>query len=116
KEFNESAEKTLRLYAQRLQQFPQAVPYMLSALDFSMDEPKRAVIAGEPGKVETHSLLRAVHSVYQPDKVVLGTSGQVEPFAKTLPARNDPVLYLCTGTACQPPTSQAEKIRAMLAE
>jgi uncharacterized protein YyaL (SSP411 family) len=116
REFTEAAEKTLRLYAQRLQQFPQAVPYMLSALDFSMDEPKRAVIAGEPGKVETHSLLRAVHSVYQPDKVVLGTSGQVEPFAKTLPARNGPVLYLCTGTACQPPTSQAEKIRAMLAE
>src|SRR5262249_28349196 len=45
KEFAEAAEKTLRLFAARLQQVPQAVPYMLAALDFSMQEPKRAVVA-----------------------------------------------------------------------
>ena len=41
KDFTEAAEKTLRLFAHRLQNFPQAMPFMLHALDFSLQEPKR---------------------------------------------------------------------------
>jgi uncharacterized protein YyaL (SSP411 family) len=59
-------------------------------------------------------LLRAAHSVYQPNRVVLGNAGSVEPFAKTLPAKDGPVVYLCTGKACQPPTGDAEKVKEFL--
>jgi uncharacterized protein YyaL (SSP411 family) len=59
-------------------------------------------------------LLRAIHSVYQPNKVVLGNTGLVEPFAKTLPAKDGPVVYFCTGTACQPPTKEVAKIKELL--
>ena len=114
KAFTQAAEKSLRLFAHRLQQVPQAVPYLLQALDFSLDEPWRAVIAGDPGSPDTRKLLRAVHSAYQPNKVVLGNAGTVEPFAKTLPAREGPVVYLCSGTACQPPTSDPAAVRGML--
>ena len=112
--FTQAAEKSLRLFAHRLQQVPQAVPYMLQALDFSLDEPLRAVVAGDPGIPAARALLRAVHSGYQPNKVVLGNTGPVEPFAKTLHAREGAVLYLCSGTACQPPTSDPDKIKALL--
>jgi uncharacterized protein YyaL (SSP411 family) len=112
--FTQAAEKSLRLFAHRLQQVPQAVPCMLQALDFSLDEPWRAVVAGDPGSPDTRTLLRAVHSVYQPNKVVLGTTGPVESFAKTLPAREGPVVYLCSGTACQPPTTDPAKIKELL--
>ena len=114
KEFTEAAEKSLRLFANRLQQMPQAVPYMLQALDFSLDEPKRVVVAGKPGSAGARELLHAVHSVYQPQKVVLGNAGAVEPFAKTLPAKDGPVVYLCTGTSCQPPTKDAGQVRKLL--
>ena len=114
KAFTQAAEKSLRLFAHRLQQVPQAVPYMLQALDFSLDEPWRAVVAGDPASPDTRALLRAVHSVYQPNKVVLGNTGPVEPFARTLPAQEGPVVYLCSGTACQPPTSDPAKIKALL--
>ena len=66
------------------------MPHLLLALDFYLTEPRRAVVAGDPGRPETTALLRAVHSVYQPDKVVLGNAGAVEPFAKTLPAEGAP--------------------------
>jgi len=66
---------------------------------------------GDPSKPKTRALLNAVHLVYQPNKVVLGDAGAVEAFAKTLPAKNGPVVYLCTGTACQPPTSEAGRSR-----
>jgi uncharacterized protein YyaL (SSP411 family) len=114
KDFREAAEKSLRSFANRLHQLPQAVPYLLLALDFWLEEPKRAVIAGQPDAPGTRSLIRAVHSVYQPNKVVLGNTGPVESFARTLPAKDGPVVYLCTGTTCQPPTNEVEKVRALL--
>ncbi len=44
-DFKKPAEATLRLFAHRLQNFPQAMPFMLHALDFSLEEPRRAVIS-----------------------------------------------------------------------
>jgi uncharacterized protein YyaL (SSP411 family) len=112
KDFTAAAEKSLRLFSNRLEQVPEAVPYMLQAFDFSLEEPRRAVLAGDPSR--SAPLLRAIHSVYQPNKVVLGNIGPVEPFAKSLPAKEGPLVYLCTGTACQPPTKEPAKIKELL--
>jgi uncharacterized protein YyaL (SSP411 family) len=87
KDFTEAAGKTLRLFARRLQNFPQAMPFMLHALDFSLQEPKRVVIAGNSDSKEFRELLRAAHSVYQPNKIVLGNTGAVEEFARSLHAK-----------------------------
>jgi len=114
RDFREPAEATLRLFAMRLEKIPQAVPYLLHALDFSIDEPRRVVIAGDPHSARAIALIHAAHSVYQPNKVVLGNAGSVEEFARTLPAKNGPVVYLCTGKACQAPTSDAVKVKELL--
>ena len=79
---------------------PQAVPHLLLGLDFALEEPKRVVITG----AEKKNLLMSVHRVYQPNKVVLGTEGPVEPFAKTLKSEGKARAFVCTGTACRPPT------------
>jgi uncharacterized protein YyaL (SSP411 family) len=113
-EFKTAAGKTLRLLADRLQKLPQAVPCALFALDFYLEEPKRAVVAGYANEAVTESLLRAIHSVYQPNKVVLGEAGAVEPFAKTLPTKDAPIVFLCIGTACQPPTRDPQKLKQLL--
>ena len=115
KDYLVAAEKTLRLLAPRLRELPQAAPHLLMGLDFYLGEPKRAVVAGAPEQPETRALLRAVHSVYQPNKVVLGNSGAVDPFTRTLPAQDGPVVYLCTGNACQPPSRDPETIRKFFA-
>jgi len=115
KDFKDAAEKSLRLFSERLQRLPQAVPYMLMALDFSLEEPRRVVLAGDAASPAAKALLHAAHSVYQPNKVILGTTGPVESFARTLPVKdNRPTIYLCTGTACQPPTHDAEKVKELL--
>jgi uncharacterized protein YyaL (SSP411 family) len=122
-DFKKPAEATLRLFAHRLQNFPQAMPCMLHALDFWLDEPRRVVVAGPPSlrsgaasrnSRNFHELLHAAHSVYQPNKIVLGNAGAVEEFARSLPAKNGPVVYLCTGKSCQPPTSDPSKVKEML--
>jgi uncharacterized protein len=114
KEYREAAEKSLSLFSERLQRIPQAVPCLLMALDFSTEEPKRAVIAADDPK-SARELVRAAHAVFQPRKVVLGVTGPVEPFAKTLKAKDGrPTAYVCTGTACQPPTGDPRQLAALL--
>jgi uncharacterized protein YyaL (SSP411 family) len=110
--YRAAAEKTLRLFAERLHQLPQAMPMMLQALDFYLEEPKRVVIAGDPRRAV--QLLHATHSVFQPNKVVLGNAGPVEEFAKTLPAKDGPTVYLCTGKACLPPTTDPARVKTLL--
>jgi uncharacterized protein YyaL (SSP411 family) len=115
-DFRKPAEATLHLFATRLEKVPHAVPYMLHALDFWIDEPRRVVIAGAAGSQDAkmRELLHATHSVYEPNKVVLGNVGSVEPFARTLPVKDGATVYLCTGKACQPPTSDPAKVKDLL--
>jgi uncharacterized protein YyaL (SSP411 family) len=89
---------------------------MLQALDFSLEEPTRAVVAGHPAQPEAQALLRAIHSVYQPNKVVLGNTGAVEPFAQGLTAKGRAMVYLCTGNACKAPTNDPAKIKELLTQ
>ncbi len=114
KEYKEAAEKTLRHLAGRLHQLPQAVPVLLLALDFYLEEPKRVVIVGDPAEPKTKQLLSAAHAVYQPNKVILGNKGPVEDFAKSLPTKEGSVAFLCTGTACQPPAKDPGTIAEFL--
>ena len=87
---------------------------MLQAVDFQLEVPRRAVMAGESGSLRGKELLRAAHSVYQPNKIVSGNTGAVEEFARTLPAKDGAVVYLCAGNTCQPPTSDAAKLKELL--
>jgi uncharacterized protein YyaL (SSP411 family) len=112
--FRFPAMATLQLFAARLAKVPQAVPFLLHGLDFSLEEPRRVVIAGDPHSATARALILAAHSVYQPNQVVLGNQGAVEPFARTLPAPTGALAYLCTGTACQPPTDDPAKVAAGL--
>jgi hypothetical protein len=115
KDWREAAEKTLRLFAQRLHQTPQAVPHLLLALDFALQEPKRVVLAGDWTCGSTAALLHAAHSGFQPHKVVLGNRGPVDAFSRTLPENEEfTQAYCCSGTACQPPTREAAKVQAFL--
>jgi uncharacterized protein YyaL (SSP411 family) len=61
-------------------------------------------------------LLHAVHSEYQPNKVVFSNDGPVDKFAKSLRAQDAPMVFLCTGSACLPPTNHIKEIKRMLCE
>jgi hypothetical protein len=130
KDFTDAAEKTLRLFAERLQMQPQAVPKLLLGLDFSLDEPKRCVISG-PERAKTSgdgrdgtllsslddprkTLLLAAHQIYQPNKVILGVEGPVEPFARTLKSEGKTRAFVCTGSECHSPVSEPAALKSLL--
>src|ERR1035437_4960115 len=70
-DFRQPADATMQLFAHRLKSQPAALAFMLHALDFWLDEPRRVVIAGESNHAKAKELLHAAHSVYQPNKIVL---------------------------------------------
>lgn len=114
-EWREAAEKTVRLFAQKLHQMPQAVPHLLLALDFLQQEPKRVVLVGDWSCGSTAALLKAAHGVFEPNRVILGNLGPVESFARTLPVNEEFTrAFCCTGNACQPPTRDRAVVRAFL--
>lgn len=115
KDWRSAAEKTLRLFAQRLHQTPQTVPHLFLALDWVLQEPKRVVIAGDASTQDVTTLLQGAHAVFHPHRVILGNSGPVEEFARSLKPNGQPaVAYCCTGTACQPPTSDVPVVQSFL--
>lgn len=115
RDFKDAASKTLEHFAARMKRLPHAVPYLLTALDFWLEEPRRVILAGDPTSPSAQALLRAVHGVYQPHKVVLGNAGPVEEFARTLPTgKEGATAYICTGASCQPPTADPDQVRRAL--
>ena len=113
-DFRQPAEATLQLFAHRLQNQPAGLAFMLHALDFWLDEPRRVVMVGNNNSEEFQKLLRAAHSVYQLNKIIFGNIGAVEPFAKTLSTKAEATAFVCTGTACQPPTDDAATLKKSL--
>ncbi|MEN9778362.1 MAG: hypothetical protein RJB04_2117 [Verrucomicrobiota bacterium] len=114
-DWRQVAERAIRLFAQRLHQYPQAVPHLLLALDFALQEPKRVVLVGDPSCGSTTALLRAAHSVFEPHRVILGNRGPVEASAQSLPVNEEFTLaYCCSGSACQPATRDREVLEQFL--
>jgi uncharacterized protein YyaL (SSP411 family) len=112
-----AAEQTLRRYADDLKDYPEALPHLLLATAMWLERPHpRVVIAGDTASPTGTGLIRAAHSFYLPGKVVLGTAGPVETFARTLPALDGrPTAYVCMGTTCRPPTTSASELKSLLA-
>ena len=111
----DAVEKTLGLYAGRLQEQPAALPHLLLAASLWSEPRTRVAIAGDPQSPAGRDLLRAAHSIYRPSLVVLGTAGPVEPFARTLPPVNgQPAAYVCMGTTCRPPATSPQALRESL--
>src|ERR1019366_6610892 len=69
--FRESAERTLAAFASRLAATPAALPQMLAACEWLLDEPREIVLVGERGDAATEALLRALHSRFVPNRVVM---------------------------------------------
>ncbi|MCP5519501.1 MAG: thioredoxin domain-containing protein [Verrucomicrobiales bacterium] len=114
--FRCAAEGVLRLFGDRLERAPQAMPGLLAALDFFLHGGSRVVIVGE-SSAERDALLRTVHQTFDPNRVVFGDAGPVDPFAQDLEPLGEAAAtaYVCTRESCLPPATRPEELRRRLA-
>ncbi|NTW48416.1 MAG: thioredoxin domain-containing protein [Chlorobiales bacterium] len=117
-DFREFAEKTMAFFSRQLSEMPEHMPQMLVALDYYFKKPKQIILAGPLGTAQMADLRRAIYERYLPNKVVLHASDDVAaymPFLKELIGSTEkPTAFICIDYACQLPTSEAEKVKALL--
>jgi uncharacterized protein YyaL (SSP411 family) len=108
-------DKTLRLFASRLEQVGRAVPMMAAALSTYLAGPQQVVIVGEKPSALGQALLRR----YLPFATILEvTPGQQQQLATALPlvAAMKPIAgapaaaYVCRDFACRPPATSVEEL------
>ena len=74
------------------------------------------MIVGEPGKPDAQALLRALHSIYAPNKVVLLRSpdsadllSEIAEFTRHQASlEKKATAYVCTDHVCQQPTTDID--------
>ena len=121
--YKDKADKTLAAFSPRLEQMPEAMPYMMSALEFSLAKHRQIVIAGAPGAADTRVLLRLVWQRYIPNRVLLladGAEGQKQ-LAHWLPLlanvtrkQGRATAYICENYVCNLPTADPQVVVRLL--
>jgi uncharacterized protein YyaL (SSP411 family) len=123
-DFEQAAEKTLRMLSGQIQRVPQASGQALIALDFLLGPTREIVVAEGTAPSETTELLTAIHAQFLPNKVVLcrtaGISDDELPpetehlLAGKRPRDGEVTVYVCEqGTCGEPAVGRANGTRAI---
>ncbi len=121
---HESAARTVQAFTDQLSRAASAMPQMLCALMATQASPRQIVIAGPPDDPATRALLRVARTPFQPHRLLLladGGPGQqwlaerLEFLRTVAPVDGKPAAYVCENFTCQEPTTDPEKLRALLA-
>ncbi|HUZ46055.1 MAG TPA: thioredoxin domain-containing protein [Terriglobia bacterium] len=118
------AQELFSAFGRHLENAPETVPQMVAAVDFSLVPPRQVVIAGDAASPDAQALLRVVHELYFPNKVLflVDTPEQREQLAKWLPfiqgmqqLDGKPTAYVCENYVCKLPTSDPRQVAELLA-
>jgi len=118
-EFQEAASKTLNAFGSRISNVPAAVPEMLAACEFFIGEPRQIVLVGERGAVDFAALLRALHSRFLPDRVLMRVdSDEARAFFSagipSIASMTQPGAYVCRNYTCQLPVSNPAALTELI--
>ena len=111
-EFHDKAVETLLLYFHQMKGTPSGSGQLLCELAFLLSTPKEIAIVGKKGDAKTDAMLAALHSIYQPNKIVAlseSADGQTLPLLVGKPqVDNTATAYVCENYVCQAPTTDVE--------
>jgi hypothetical protein len=119
-EWDEMAERLFRSFASSVSRFPMAYTQFLNAIDFSQGPVHEIVIAGDPGRDSTQAMVEALHTSFQPNRVVLllddgdpDKLAELAPFVQAMKsdAGGEAVAYVCRAHACQRPVDSLNEFK-----
>nr|XP_018915156.1 PREDICTED: spermatogenesis-associated protein 20 [Bemisia tabaci] len=121
-ELDEKAKQLLSAFTSRMTRVPTSVTQLLCALIMYHSSPTLIYVTGKTENAETSALLKAVHSVYVPDRVLILANGaedsvlykKNETIKKMKAVENSQAAYTCKSKTCSlPVTSPNELIDAI---
>ncbi|MGD0670247.1 MAG: thioredoxin domain-containing protein, partial [Bryobacteraceae bacterium] len=102
---------------------PVALPAMLTACEFYLAEPRQIVIVGPRDAAGTRALLRAFHTRFVANRIVLliDTEETRRALVRGIPAIESmqpsggrPSAYVCRNYTCQLPVTEAGQLAELL--
>jgi uncharacterized protein len=114
------AEKVLRSYYDAMQNQPFGFAHMLCALDLFLNKPKEIVVVGRQSDPKTIELIRGIHHLYLPNKVLQLASpdDSLENISPLLAGKRQigdrPTAYVCHNSTCSSPVVNWEALRVLL--
>ncbi|MFZ0933810.1 MAG: thioredoxin domain-containing protein, partial [Bryobacteraceae bacterium] len=102
---------------------PVALPAMLTACEFYLAEPRQIVIVGTRDAAGTRDLLRAFHTRFVANRIVLlvdteetrrALAAAIPAIEFMQPAGGSPSAYVCRNYTCQLPITEAGQLAELL--
>jgi len=115
RDFLERADRTVGMFASRLEKVPVAMPLMIAAAVTASHPPRQIVIAASDDAEETARLIRQVHDACIPGTALLlvGPDGPDEWLAERIDTLNGmrgidghAAVYVCENFVCRAPTRE----------
>ncbi|XP_061866603.1 spermatogenesis-associated protein 20 isoform X2 [Colius striatus] len=121
-EWVEKAGQILAAFSERLQKIPITLPEMARANALFHHTLKQVIICGDPQGEDTKEMLRCVHSVFSPNKVLVLADGNSSgflyhhwPFLAGLERKDGKATaYVCSNFSCSLPITSPQELRGML--
>jgi uncharacterized protein YyaL (SSP411 family) len=122
-EYEKKAASLARTFSKAVVQSPGAYTQLMTALDFARGPSYEVVIVGDPNADDTKAIVKTLREAFIPNKVVmLRPTGaetaeitRLAQFTKDLSSSNGKATaYVCRGFRCELPTTQADKMLALL--
>ena len=113
----------INVFSGRVGQVPNAFTQFLAAFDFVLGPANEVIIAGDIDKKDTKEMLGALRKSFVPNKIVIfhpeGSSQpeieKIAPYIKSYQSiGGQATAYVCSNFTCQLPTSDPEKMMALL--
>jgi len=125
-EYEQRGRETIEAFASQWGKVPQAMPFMLLAMEFAVNPPREIVLNGSPGQPEFQALRQEIDRRFLPDAVtVYALDGQVVPAglfaglaAESLVVAaesGEPLVRVCQDFSCRLPISNPVDLAALLA-
>ncbi len=124
-DLREKAQRLFFSFSQVIEQYPPALPLMLSAWQCLDDEPMQVVVAGDRGAANTEALLQVAERRFDPHRLILLADGGENqqylserlPFLDSVrPIDNRATAYVCVDFTCKQPVYDPAELARLLAE
>jgi uncharacterized protein len=119
-DYRKRAEKVLRSYYDAMESQPFGFAHMLCALDFYLNKPKEVVLVGNKSDPETAALVKEIHKLYLPNKVVqlVDPNQALEKISPLLQGKSQidgkPTAYVCYDFTCSAPVTSWSELKPLL--
>ncbi|CAG5131387.1 unnamed protein product [Candidula unifasciata] len=120
--WREMAERIFKVFAERIENTPVAVPELVSAVMFYHSSPKQIIIVGDRNGEDTKGLIKTLHKHYLPHKVLLVSDGSTDSFLREhvkilsslVCVDGKATAYVCENFTCSLPVNSCDELEKLL--